>query len=316
MSTGSARLRLGARASRLALWQADHVTRLLRGLVEAPSLEIVRIKTAGDRIRDVALSTVEGRAFFTKEIEQALLEDRVDLAVHSLKDLATRMPAGLELGAVLEREDPRDVLLSRQGKRLEELAPGARVGTSSLRRRALLARWRPDLKLVDLRGNVPTRIRKLGQGQFDAIVLAAAGVKRLDLEEEITQYLPVERVLPAVSQGAIAVQVRTDDEATGGWVRQLEHAPTRFATVAERSLLGRLEGGCQVPVGALGSVLDETLNLRAVLCSLDGRRAIEGHRSGPVGQAGSIGLSLAEELLERGGDAILEEIRAGQREAS
>lgn len=304
------RLRIGTRRSDLARWQANHVVAAIGGLAGAPSLEMLYIKTEGDRITDVPLHMIPGKSFFTKEIEQALLEEQVDVAVHSLKDLATEMPRGLVIGAVMEREDPRDVLLSHGGTSLEDLTPGARIGTSSLRRRALLRRWRPDLELVDLRGNVPTRIHKLSEGRFDAIVLAAAGVKRLDFESRITAYLPPERVLPAVAQGALALQVREDDEYVLSWVRQLDDADTRQATAAERALLGRLEGGCQVPVGALATVTNGVLTLRAVVSSLDGTRSVEGTREGPSGQAEQIGGSLAEELLGRGAEVILDEIRA------
>lgn len=304
------RLRIGTRRSDLARWQANHVVAAIGGLAGAPSLEMLYIKTEGDRITDVPLHMIPGKSFFTKEIEQALLEEQVDVAVHSLKDLATEMPRGLVIGAVMEREDPRDVLLSHGGTSLEDLTPGARIGTSSLRRRALLRRWRPDLELVDLRGNVPTRIHKLSEGRFDAIVLAAAGVKRLDFESRITAYLPPERVLPAVAQGALALQVREDDEYVLSWVRQLDDADTRQATAAERALLGRLEGGCQVPVGALATVTNGVLTLRAVVSSLDGTRSVEGTREGPSDQAEQIGGSLAEELLGRGAEVILDEIRA------
>ncbi len=303
-------LRIGTRRSDLARWQANHVVAAIGGLAGAPSLEVLYIKTEGDRITDVPLHMIPGKSFFTKEIEQALLDEQVDVAVHSLKDLATELPRGLVIGAVMEREDPRDVLLSHGGIALEDLTPGARIGTSSLRRRALLRRWRPDLELVDLRGNVPTRIHQLSEGRFDAIVLAAAGVKRLDFESRITAYLPLERVLPAVAQGAVALQVREDDEYVLSWVRQLDDADTRQATAAERALLGWLEGGCQVPVGALATVTNGVLELRAVVSSLDGTRSVEGTREGPSDQAEQIGGSLAEELLGRGAEVILDEIRA------
>ncbi len=310
MTASARRLRIGTRRSELARWQANHVMVGIGGLVGAPSVEVLYIKTEGDRITDMPLHMIPGKSFFTKEIEQALLDGQVDVAVHSLKDLATELPRGLVIGAVMEREDPRDVLLSHGGTPLEDLAPGARVGTSSLRRRALLRRWRPDLELVDLRGNVPTRIHKLSEGRFDAIVLAAAGVKRLDFESRITAYLPPERVLPAVAQGAMALQVRQDDEYVLSWVRQLDDPDTRQATAAERALLGRLEGGCQVPVGALATVTNGVLTLRAVVSSLDGMRSVEGTREGPSDQAEQIGGSLAEELLGRGAEVILDEIRA------
>jgi len=326
-------LRIGTRESRLARWQAEHVAAAIRALPGAPEPELVLIRTEGDRIQDVPLSQVQGKAFFTKEIEEALLLDRVDVAVHSLKDLATRMPGGLALGAVMEREDPRDALLLR--REMDELLAGATVGTSSLRRRAFLARWRPDLKLAELRGNVPTRIRKLDEGRYDGIVLAAAGVKRLGLEDRISFYLPFEVFLPAVSQGAIGVQIRADDVETAGWVGHLDHPATRWATAAERALLRTLEGGCQVPVGAFAEMVSADqasfgevtaaeqgalaegvaeargthMRLRASLCSLDGRRVVEGEKWGPAAEARELGIALAEELLGRGGDKILDEIR-------
>jgi hydroxymethylbilane synthase len=283
---------------------------MLRRVPGAPGPELVLIKTEGDRIQDVPLSQVQGKAFFTKEIEEALLECTIDLAVHSLKDLATEMPPGLALGGVLTREDPRDALLTSGPRSLEELPAGARVGTSSLRRRALLARWRPDLELAELRGNVPTRIQKLDDGGYDGIVLAAAGVKRLGLEARISAYLPFDRFLPAVSQGAIGVQIRADDNEVGEWIRTLEDRATRVATTAERALLRTLEGGCHVPVGAFAELRDETLELRAVVCSLDGTRSVEGTLTGPSGEAADVGLALAEDLLGRGGQEILNGIRA------
>jgi hydroxymethylbilane synthase len=307
------RLRIGTRASALARWQAEHVAAALKALPGAPEPELVLIKTEGDRIQDVPLSQVEGKAFFTKEIEEALLNDTVDLAVHSLKDLATEMPEGLHLGAVLEREDPRDALIASGPVSLEELPAGARVGTSSLRRRALLARWRSDLELVELRGNVPTRIQKLDDGGYDAIVLAAAGVKRLGMEDRISSFPPFDRFLPAVSQGAIGLQIRSEDQRedqrVAQWVEQLEHPATRMATTAERALLRTLEGGCHVPVGGFAELEGETLGLWGVICSLDGLTSVEGSTEGPVEFAEGLGVSLAEELLARGGTAILEGIR-------
>jgi len=303
------RIRIGTRASDLARWQAEHVAAALRAIPGAPEPELVLIKTEGDRIQDVPLSQVQGKAFFTKEIEDSLLNDSVDLAVHSLKDLATEMPPGLALGAVLEREDPRDALLATSPASLEDLPWGARVGTSSLRRRALLARWRPDLELAELRGNVPTRIQKLDDGGYDAIVLAAAGVKRLQMQDRISSYLPFERFLPAVSQGAIGIQIRSEDEEVARWVGALDHPPTRFCTTAERALLRTLEGGCHVPVGAFAELDGDTLTMRGVVCSLDGARSVEGAISGPVGNAGALGIALAQDLVCRGGNEILDGIR-------
>lgn len=316
--TGSSpRLRIGTRGSALARWQAEHVAALVAALPGAPPTTLVLVKTAGDRIRDVPLSQVEGKSFFTKEIEEALLEGRVDLAVHSLKDLATALPDGLSLEAVLAREDPRDVWVVREGVDPANLPTGARVGTSSLRRRAFLARWRRDLVLEELRGNVPTRLRKLDEGRFEAVVLAAAGLRRLGLEDRIAAYLPLEVMLPAVSQGAVAVQTREDDGEVGRWVRPLDHPPTRAATAAERALLASLEGGCQVPVGALARVVEGggegegEIHLRAVVCAPDGSRWVEGEGRGPVEKAEEVGRGLAEDLLARGGREILQRIRGG-----
>jgi len=303
-------LRIGTRGSDLALWQARHVASRIGTLPQAPRIELEIIHTEGDRIQDVQLSRVEGKAFFTKEIEQALLEGTIDLAVHSLKDVATLLPEGLAIGAVLEREDPRDALLAPgEVSSLDALPPGARVGTSSLRRRALLARWRSDLDVGELRGNVPTRIERLEAGAYDAIVLAAAGVKRLGLGAKIRALLPFDRFLPAVAQGAMGVEVRASDEDTTRWVRQLDHGPTRLATDAERALLRRLEGGCQIPVGAHAAVRGETLTLRAIVCSVDGREAVEAERGGGAEDARAVGFGLAEDLLARGAGRILASIR-------
>jgi hydroxymethylbilane synthase len=311
MCSDRAVLRIGTRGSALALWQANHVADRVRALAGAPDHEFVRIETTGDKILTSPLSTLEGKAFFTKEIEDALLDGRIDLAVHSCKDLATEMPHGLKIGAVLEREDPRDVLVTAGGAatKLEDLPSGARLGTSSLRRRALIAKRRPDIDLVDLRGNVPTRIRKLDEGAFDAIVLAAAGVKRLGLEDRISAYLDSDEILPAVAQGAVAIQIRANDDVTERWVRPLEHAATRAAVTAERALLRELEGGCQVPVGALARIDDEILSLAAIVCSLDGARSVEGRSKERASEAEATGTGLARELLELGAEEILAEIR-------
>jgi len=302
-------LRIGTRGSELALWQARHVAARLRAMAGAPPVELVVIRTEGDKITDVPLSRVAGKAFFTKEIEDALLDRRVDLAVHSLKDLATEMPAGLALGAVLEREDPRDALLAPAPVSIETLPRGARIGTSSLRRRAMLARARPDLELVELRGNVPTRIERLLAGRYDAIVLAAAGVARLGLVEHLRERLSLERFLPAVSQGAMAVQVRDEDARTRSWVAPLDHAATRAATTAERALLGRLEGGCQIPVGALATLEGGLLRLRAEVSSIDGRETVAGEQRADPVEAELLGAELGDELLGRGAGEILARIR-------
>jgi hydroxymethylbilane synthase len=308
-------LRLGTRGSELALWQSNHVAARIAALAGAPPVELVVIRTAGDAITDVPLSEVAGKAFFTKEIEDALAAGEIDLAVHSLKDLATELPAGLAVGAVLEREDPRDVLLAPAPVTLATLPAGARVGTSSLRRKAMLARARPDVEPVELRGNVPTRIRRMLEGRYDAILLAAAGVRRLGLTAEVREHLELARFLPAVAQGAMAVELRAGDAATARWVAPLDHAATRAATAAERALLARLEGGCQIPVGAHGEIVGGELVLRGEVCSLDGRRTVAGQERGPVGAAAAIGTRLAEELIEAGAGDLLDEIRAAAERA-
>jgi hydroxymethylbilane synthase len=305
-------LRIGTRGSALALWQAEHVAARIRSLPDAPEVELVHIQTEGDRIQDVALSKLPGKAFFTKELEEAILDGRVDLAVHSLKDVETAMPQGLVLGAVLEREDPRDALVARPGLGLGSLPEGARVGTSSLRRRAFLKRWRPDLSVDDLRGNVPTRLRRLDEGAYDAIVLAAAGLKRLGLGDRITDYLPFDLMIPAVSQGAIAIQLRAGDEQVEPWITPMEHAPTRQATNAERALLREVEGGCQVPLGAHATIARGRLELAAAIADLDGEGAVAGRIDGSPSDAVGLGRGLAADLLVRGGQRIMDRIRGGQ----
>jgi hydroxymethylbilane synthase len=316
--SASRALKIGTRASQLAMWQARCVAELLRARPEAPPVELVPIRTEGDVRTEVPLWQVGGRAFFTREIDRAVLAGDVDFAVHSLKDLSTTLDPGLCLSAVLEREDPRDALLARPALRLEELPADARVGTSSLRRRAFLARMRPELAVLELRGNVPTRVERLARGEFDAIVLAAAGLKRLGLERHVSAYLPPEEFTPAVSQGAIAVVSRVDDRSARRWIEGADHFPTRIATHAERALLKRVEGGCQVPLGAIASVEVKRLRLRSLVCSLDGKTSVTA--SGEVSlpddaaaaeeRAAELGERLGEELLAKGARRIIEQQRA------
>ncbi|MBV9696083.1 MAG: hydroxymethylbilane synthase [Gammaproteobacteria bacterium] len=305
-------LRIGTRGSALALWQAGHVAALLRAQPDAPPVELVQINTSGDVQTEVPLWQSDGRAFFTREIDRALLEGTVDIAVHSLKDLPTRLDAGLALGATLRRAEVRDALLSRDGMPLAQLPRGARVGTSSLRRRAFLARARPDLAHAELRGNVPTRLERLRQGEYDAIVLAGAGLERLELSAAVSEYLPVEHFPPAVGQGAIGVCARESDAATLRRLLPLEDPATRLAVSAERALLRRLEGGCQVPLGALGVVHGQTLRLSATVCALDGRVSLSAHGTTAATQAEAIALGeqLAQELLSRGAAALISRERA------
>ncbi len=292
-------LRLGTRASALALWQARHVAAALAGLSGVPAVEIVEIKTTGDQVTDIPLWKTAGKGFFTAELDRALLDRRIDLAVHSMKDLPTENVDGLAIAAVLEREDPRDALVVRQGLDPNVLPRGAAIGTSSLRRRAFISRWRPDLVHRDLRGNVPTRIAKLDEGQYDAIILAAAGLKRLGLGDRISTYLSVDAFPPAAAQGAIAVMTRANDDSTARWVSALDHKETRAAVRAERALLHHLEGGCQIPLGARGTVTGERLHLRAEVCSLDGNFSVTAEGQGSVSDPESLGEDIAGVLLRK-----------------
>jgi hydroxymethylbilane synthase len=312
------KLRIGTRASALALWQARHLESLLRAQPGAPQVELVHIRTSGDAQREVPLWQTEGRAFFTREIDAALAERSIDVAVHSLKDLPTALAPGLALGATLAREDPRDALLTRTGVSLRQLPARARIGTSSLRRRAFIARIRPDAVPVELRGNVPTRIERLKRGDYDAIILAAAGVTRLGLREHVTEYLSPEEFPPAVSQGVIGVCARADDEPTLDLLRALDDAAARLAVSAERALLARLEGGCQVPLGALAERRGDALDLQAAVCALDGSRELRARGTATatrgaalaIADAAALGERIAEELLGAGAASLIAHERA------
>ena len=308
-------LRIGTRASALALWQARHVAQLIGAQRGAPDAPLRHINTAGDVQSEVPLWQADGRAFFTREIDRALLEGTVDAAVHSLKDMPTQLDEGLTLAAVLARADARDALVSRGATPLAALPRGARIGTSSLRRRAFLARLRPDAELLELRGNVPTRIERLQRGDYDAVVLAAAGLARLGLERHVSEYLDPEDLPPAVSQGAIAVCARAGDAATLAWLAALDDAPTRLAVSAERALLAHLQGGCQVPLGALATLREGTLALQASVCALDGSQRLSARAAVATGSSGAaqavaLGRRVAEELLERGAAALIAAVRA------
>ncbi len=308
----SGRVVIGTRGSTLALWQTQYVVERLRDASPELDVQVETIQTRGDLVRDRALSQVGGKGLFVKEIENALSSGEIDLAVHSLKDMPTEQPQGLTLGAILERADPRDALVVRGGKGdLGSLPPRARVGTSSLRRRAQLLAARPDLQVLDLRGNVDTRLRKLREGQYDAVVLAVAGLVRLGHSDAIGQSLPVELMLPAVGQGALCVEVRADDAATGDLIASLDHPATRQAAAAERAFLRRLEGGCQVPIGAYAEVRDNRLHLQGLIAALDGSRLVRDEVRGPAAGAAGMGSDLAERLLAAGGEAILEGVRRG-----
>jgi hydroxymethylbilane synthase len=293
-------MRLGTRASALALWQARHVAAAIARLPHAPAVEIVEIRTTGDAVTDVPLWATPGKGLFTAELDRALLDNRIDFAVHSLKDLPTTPLSGLALTAVLEREDPRDVLVVRAGLDAATLPRGAVIGTSSLRRRAFIARWRPDLTHKDLRGNVPTRVAKLDDGGYDAIVLAAAGLKRLDLGHRISSYLPIDTFPPAVAQGAIAIVSRSDDGTTARVVGALDHAPTRIAVTAERALLRHLEGGCQIPLGGNAQLAGDKIQMHAAVCAIDGGFSAVADEQGPASAPEQLGVAVAEALLRRG----------------
>jgi len=311
--SGGRTVRIGTRASALALWQAREVAARIAAQPDAPAVELVHIRTTGDQQADVPLWQVGGRAFFTREIDRALLAAEVDVAVHSLKDLPTQLDEGLVLAALLPRADPRDALVSRSGAALAQLPAGARIGTSSLRRRAFLARLRPDAVPLELRGNVPTRIERLQRGEYDAIVLAAAGLARLDLAQHVTEFLSPDSFPPAVSQGVIGVCARSGDTETQRLLVALDDPEARFAATAERALLRRLEGGCQVPLGALATVQGGDLSLMACICALDGARQLSARGQTPAVDAAAeaLGVRLAEELLARGAADLM----AKEREA-
>jgi len=311
-------IRIGTRGSALALWQAHHVEALVKAQPGAPAVELVRIKTEGDVRTDVPLWQIGGRAFFTKEIDKALLGNEIDIAVHSLKDLSTVLDSGIELAAALEREDPRDAVLSRTGAGLMNLPKGARVGTSSLRRRAFIARLRPDIELLELRGNVPTRIERMKNGDYDAIILAASGVRRLNLDQHISELLCVDEFPPAVSQGAIGVCMRTGETQAGRWLQKLDNRASRLATTAERALLRRLEGGCQVPLGALGILDGDTLRLHAAVCALDGTKMLQARAEMPasLANATSLGRLVADDLLAQGAAGLMANERTARSLAS
>jgi hydroxymethylbilane synthase len=297
-------LRIGSRGSALALWQANHIRQRLRESCGVDS-EIVTIKTSGDRLDQAPIGQIGLKGVFIKEIEDALLGRRVDLAVHSMKDVPTEIPKGLAFPAITKREDVRDCLVSRGGKKLAELAPGARVGTSSLRRQAQLRHYRPDLELHDLRGNVDTRLRKLDAGEFDAIVLAKAGIERLGQGAKISETISPEVMLPAVGQGALGIECRSDDKEVFGLLQKLDDDKTRAAVTAERALLSELEGGCQVPLGAWGRIENQKLLLEAAVLSADGAECLRRKSSGDVAEAAEVGRRLAQELIDAGADRIL-----------
>ena len=305
-------IRIGTRGSELALWQTHHVKTLLEGRFPDIIIDVQTIKTTGDKILDAPLAKIGDKGLFTKELEVALLDERIDLAVHSFKDVPTAIPEGLAIAAVLEREDARDVFIGHPkslNKLFMTLPRHAIIATGSLRRKCQALNARQDIQIVDIRGNLNTRIKKLDESNWDGIILAKAGVTRLGWARRITEILPFEIMLPAVGQGALAIEMRNGDKRIEELLRTLHHIPTALTVTAERSLLRHLEGGCQIPIGAYGQVQGNELRLDAVIGSLDGKRIVKGSRSGNFADAERIGIELAEELLKRGGKEILDEIR-------
>jgi hydroxymethylbilane synthase len=301
-------VRIGTRGSPLAVWQAEWVRSRLHALHLQHEAELVKIKTTGDKITDVPLAQVGGKGLFVKEIETALLEGRIDLAVHSMKDMPAEIPSGLCIGSVPERENPLDVLISRNGQSFEDLPNGARLGSSSLRRGAQVRHIRPDITVHPLRGNLDTRIRKLETEGLDAIIVAAAGVKRLGLKARITEYLPEAIMLPAIGQGALAIEARKDDDSTLRLIAPLDHRETRVAVKSERAFLARLEGGCQVPIAAHAKIIGDALKITGLVAEVDGSVLLRETITGPLDQNKKLGVELANHLLNKGGREILEKI--------
>lgn len=302
---------IGSRGSALALWQANHVRDALRSLHPDLAADVEVLHTTGDRITDVPLAMIGDKGLFTREVDDAVLDGRVHCAVHSFKDVPTRLPAGLTLAAVLEREDPRDAFVPGPGRptRLGDLPPGSRIGTSSLRRRALLLSTCPDLIVEDMRGNLDTRLRKLEEGACDAIIVAYAGLRRLGREDVAGELLGAPEWLPAAAQGALAIVARTDDHPLLERLCPLDHPATRATTAAERAFLARLEGGCQIPIGVLGHVEEDRLSLRGLVAALDGSTIVRGDSEGAADAAAALGRALAVELIGAGAGDVLRTVR-------
>jgi len=302
-------LTIGSRGSDLALWQTNFVKKKLEEAHPALGFEIKVITTTGDRMLDTALSKIGDKGLFTRQIENALISGEIDLAVHSLKDLQTAQPDGLTISAISKRETPNDVFLSQKYDSIDKLPNGARVATGSLRRRSQLLHYRPDIVISEIRGNVPTRIKKLDESELDGMILAYAGVHRLGLNARIRQEIPFDIMLPAVGQGAMAVEIRSNDLKVQEIVSTLDDTETRHCITAERAFLRRLEGGCQVPIGALARIEGNKINLEGVVGNLDGSKNLRKQISGNISDANALGTRLAEQMLEEGADKILEQVR-------
>ena len=302
-------LRIGTRGSQLALWQANWVKSALLAKDASLSIELVTIKTTGDKILDVPLAKVGGKGLFVKEIEDALLNGKIDLAVHSMKDMPAQIPQGLCIGAIPQREIPQDVLISKNNRQLSELPPAAIVGTSSLRRKAQILFARPDLVVVPLRGNLNTRLKKLETEKLDAIILAAAGVKRLGFENKVAQYLDEKIMLPAVGQGALCIEIRENDPVAAPIVAMLEDPKTRAIITGERAFLNHLEGGCQVPIAAHGKIDKNIFTLSGLVAAVDGKILIKETLQGPEHSPENTGIELAERLISRGAKTIIDNLK-------
>lgn len=301
-------LRIGTRGSKLALTQSQWVKEKVEARHPSVQVELVRIKTTGDKILDAPLSKVGGKGLFVKEIEEALIEKRVDIAVHSMKDVPAELPDALMLSTFPEREDPRDALISQGGLTLDQLPQGAKVGTSSLRRAAQLLHMRRDLNLISLRGNVDTRLRKLESEGLNAIILATAGLKRLGLEKRISQIIPASQVLPAIGQGALGLEIRREDNQTLKLIDFLNHESTEITVRAERAFLKKLEGGCQVPIAGFAVLENDKVSFTGMVAELDGSRLIKDDITGEKDQAEELGITLAGRLLDAGAGEILERV--------
>ena len=301
-------IKIATRKSPLALWQAYFVRDQLLAHHDDLEVELVKMTSKGDKILDVPLAKVGGKGLFVKELEAGLLAGDADIAVHSMKDVPVEFPEGLHLAIICEREDPRDAFVSNRFEKLDELPEGAVVGTSSLRRQSQLLKYRPDLNIKFLRGNVNTRLQKLDDGEYDAIILAAAGLIRLEMSERIRSFLTTEQSLPAMGQGAVGIECRIDDELTHQLIAPLSHEETTIRLTAERALNKRLEGGCQVPIGGFAELDGDQLSMRAFVGSPDGKELVEGNVAGAASDAEQLGIQLADDLLSRGAKEILSEV--------
>ena len=302
------KLVIGSRGSQLALWQANWVKSELERLHSNVDINIRVITTSGDKIQDVPLAKIGGKGLFVKEIEEALLVKEIDLAVHSMKDMPIELPAELVVSVITKRESPLDALISKNGETLANLPQGATIGTSSLRRSSQLLKYRVDFEIHPLRGNVDTRLRKVKEGNYDAIILASAGLNRLGWASYITEEISDEVLLPAMGQGALGIETRLDDAKTYDLISALNHEQTNYAVTAERSLVGRLDGGCQVPIGAYAKIDDNLITLMGLVASLDGKMIYRSENVGPVGDAINIGQELGSKLLKMGANEILEKL--------